>query len=97
MELEKVQKEGGDEKALRTIPQSLRNDAGPFSGLQLNALVSLVHLLLLHNKAIWTRDASALRWRPERGPESLGSGVGFLTLSHPHVFLYFFQLNPYWK
>ena len=28
-------------------------------------------------------DASALRWRPERGPASFRSGVGFLKLSHP--------------
>ena len=33
----------------------------------------------------WTRDASALRWRTERGPASFHSGVGFWRLSHPHL------------
>ena len=38
-----------------------------------------------------TRDASALRWRPERGPASLRSGVGFFRLSNPVLFVYFFS------
>ena len=62
-------------------PTPLRNDAGPLSGLQRNALASLVHFVVWVTK--WTRDASALRWRPERGPASFRSGVGFLRLSHP--------------
>ena len=45
----------------------------------------------------WTRDASALRWRPERGPASFRSVVGFLRLSNPVLFVYFFQLHPYSK
>ena len=44
-----------------------------------------------------TRDASALRWRPERGPASFRSGVGFLRRSNPVLFVYFFQLHPYSK
>ena len=62
-------------------PTPLRNDAGPLSGLQRNALASLVHFVTHTTKR--TRDASALRWRPERWPSLFRSGVGFLRLSHP--------------
>ena len=36
------------------------------------------------NKA-GTRDASALRWRPERGTALFRRGIGFLRLSHPRL------------
>ena len=45
MELKKVQKQGGDEKASRTLTP-VRNDAGTLSGLQRNALASLVHFVV---------------------------------------------------
>ena len=45
MELKKGHKQGRHEKASRTLPQ-LRNDAGPLSGLQCNALASLVHFVV---------------------------------------------------
>ena len=40
----------------------LRNDGSLLFGLQRNALASLVHFVVCK----WTRDGSALRWRPER-------------------------------
>ena len=46
-------------------PNPLRNDANPLSGLQRNALASLVRFVVQVTKR--TRDASALCWRPERG------------------------------
>ena len=76
-------------------PIPLRNDAGPLSGLQRNALASLVHFVTHTTKR--TRDAGALRWRPERGLASFRSGVGFLRLSNLVLFVYFFQLHPYSK
>ena len=76
-------------------PTPLRNDAGPLSGLQRNALASLVHFVTHTTKR--TRDAGALRWRPERGPALFRSGVGFLMLSNPVLLVYFFQLHPYSK
>ena len=42
-------------------PSPLQNDADPLSGLQRNALASLVRFVTKR-----TRDASALRWRPKR-------------------------------
>ena len=45
MELKKVYKQGGDEKASRN-PTPLRNDAVPLSGLQRNALASLVRFVV---------------------------------------------------
>ena len=71
MELKKVQKQGGDVKTSRTLPP-LRNDAVPLSGLQRNAVASLVPFVTYTTKR--TRDASALRWRPERGPASFRRG-----------------------
>ena len=60
----------------------------PLSGLQRNALASLVHFVTYTTKR--TRDASALRWRPERGRHRSVVGVGFLRLSHPRlVFILF--------
>ena len=73
----------------------LWNDTGPFSGLQRNGLAPLVQFVTHTTKR--TRDASALRWRPERGLASFRSGVGFLRLSNPVLFVYFFQLHPYSK
>ena len=93
MELKKVQKQDRVRKPQNPTP--LRNDAGPLSGLQRNALASLVHCVTHTTK--WTRDASALRSRPERRPASFRSGVGFLRLSNPVLFLYFFQLHLYLK
>ena len=43
----------------------------------------------------WTRDASTLRWRPERGPASFRSV--FLRLSNPRLVSILFQLHPYSK
>ena len=93
MELKKYTNKTGLESLKNSTP--LRNDAGPLSGLQRNALESLVRFVVQVTK--WTRDASALRWRPERGPASFRSGVGFLRLSNPVLFVYFFQLHPYSK
>ena len=45
MELKKVQKQDWGEKASRT-PTPLRNDAVPLSGLQRNALASLVRFVM---------------------------------------------------
>ena len=56
-------------------PTPLQNDGGPLSGLQRNALASLVDFVNYTTKR--TRDASALHWRPEKGPPSFCSGVGF--------------------
>ena len=61
----------------------LQSDAGPLFGLQSNAKR--------------TRDASALHWRPERGPASFCSVVGCLRLLISALFLYFFQLHHYLK
>ena len=72
-----------------SLGASLRNDAGPLSGLQRNALASLVHFVTNTTKP--TRDASALRWRPERGPASFRSEVRFLRLSNQVLFVYFFS------
>ena len=93
MELKKYTNKTGLESLKN--PTTLRNDAGPLSGLQCNALASLVHFVAHTTKR--TRDASALRWRPERGPASFRSVVGFLRLSNPVLFVYFFQLHPYSK
>ena len=94
IEQEKVQKQGGDEKASRTIYTPLRNDAGPLSGLQRNALASLVHFVTYTTKR--TKDASALRWRPERGPASFRSGVYRVleAFSSPPCFCTFFSSIP---
>ena len=62
-------------------PTPLRNNDGPFSGLERNAFASLVHFVTYTTKR--TRDASALLWRPEMGPASFRSGIGFLRFSHP--------------
>ena len=88
-------------------PTPLRNNAGPLSSLQRNALASLVRFVTHTTKRTRdasalrttkrTRDASALRRRPERGPASFRSGVGFLRLSNPVLFVHFFQLHPYSK
>ena len=50
----------------RTLPP-LRNNGGLLSGLQCNALASLVHIVTYTTK--WTRHASLLHWRPERWPQ----------------------------
>ena len=94
MELKKVHKQDRVRKPQEPY-HTIRNDAGPLSGLQRNALASLVHFVTHTTKR--TRDASALRWRPERGPASFRSVVGFLRLSNPVLFVYFFQLHPYSK
>ena len=66
-------------------PTPLRKDAGPFSGIQSNALTPLVHFVTYTTKRTRDVQVSALRWRPERGPASLRSRVGFLRLSHPNL------------
>ena len=73
----------------------LRNDAGPLSGLQRNALASLVHFVTYSTKR--TRDASALHWRPNRGLHRSVVGKGSRRLFTPVLFLYFFQLHSYLK
>ena len=70
----------------------LWNDGGSLSGLQCNALASLVHFC-----AKWTRDASALRWRPERRLPSFRSKVMLLSFLISALFLSFFQVHPYFK
>ena len=35
-----------------------------------------------------------VRWRPDRRPASFRSGVGFLRLSNPVLFVYFFSSIP---
>ena len=49
------------------------------------------------SKSKWTKDANALHSRPERGPGSFCSGVGFLRLLISALFPYLFQLHPYLK
>ena len=93
MELKKVYKQGEDEKASRTLPQ-LWNNAIPLSGLQRNALASLVHFCYLHNKANQGRKCPVLEAREGDGIVSV-VGVGFLRLSHPRPCLYtFFSSIP---
>ena len=77
-------------------PTPLRNDAGPplWPPTQCTCIPSSLCCVWVTK---WTRDASALHWRPERGPASFRSGVGFLRLSNPVLFVYFFQLHPYSK
>ena len=55
-------------RKLQNIIQ-LRNNGGLLSGLQSNALAFLVHFA----QKTLTRDASALRWRPEKWPPSFRS------------------------
>ena len=62
---EKSIETSGDEKPKKTHP-NYRTMPGPLSGLQRNALASLVRFVTYITKQ--TRDASALRWRTERGP-----------------------------
>ena len=85
-------------KAGMRKPQNLtplQNDAVPLSGLKHNALAFLVQFVTYTTKR--TRDASALRWRPEKGTASFCSGVGFLRFSHPRLVCILFQLHPYSK
>ena len=66
MELKKVHKQGGDEKAV------------PLSGLKYNALASLVVCFAVQvHVSKWSRELSVLHWRPERGRHNSVSGVGF--------------------
>ena len=82
MELEKVQKQGGDKKASRALPQY---GMMPSPSLASNAMhLHPYFTLLLSYTTKQTRDASALRWRPEKGTALFRSGVGFLRLSHPY-------------
>ena len=81
MELKKYTNKAGMRKPQEPYP--LRKNATPLSGLQRNALASLVHFVTY--TTMRTRDANALRWRPERGTASFRSGVGFLRLSHPRL------------
>ena len=73
----------------------LRNDGGLLSGFQRNALASQVHSVVWVTK--WTRDGSALHWRPERRLPSFRNGVVFLSFFIPALFLPFLQVHPYLK
>ena len=93
MELKKVHKQDWVRNHQEPYPTRVR--CRPLSGLQRNALASLVHFVTHTTKR--TRDASALRWEAREGPASFRSGVGFLMISNPVLFVYFFQLHPYPK
>ena len=81
-------------KLYNTTP--LQNDGSLFFGPQHNALASLVHFAPHTTK--WSRDASALRWRPERRLPLFCSRVVFLSFFIPALmFLYFLQVHPYLK
>ena len=91
MDLKKVEKQGGMRKLQEPYPTIER--CWPPSGLQHNALASLVHLLLTQQSELGMQ--SALCWRPERGPAWFYSGVGFLKLSHSRpCFSTFFRSIP---
>ena len=94
MELKKVQKQDRVRKPQEPYPTSERCRPPLWPPTQCTCIPSS---LCCSHTTKWTRDASALRWRPERGPASFRSGVGFLRLSNPVLFLYFFQLHPYSK
>ena len=65
----------------------------PAPSLASNAMhLHLVRFVVWVTK--WTRDASALRWRPERGPASFRSGVGFLPCCLQVLIV---KLHPYSK
>ena len=75
----------------------------PFSSLEHNALASLVHIFAQIHCVVqlrWTRDASALHWRPEGGGSSPlpHSRVVFLSFSHPClVSATFYRSIPTWN
>ena len=92
MELKKVIETRRGLESIKN-PTPLRNDAGPLSGLQCNALASLVHFVTYTTKR--TRDASALRWRPQRGTVSFHSwGRVLEAFSSPPCFYTFFSSIP---
>ena len=94
MELKKVHKQDRVRKPQEPYPTSERCRPPLWPPTQCTCIPSS---LCCSHTTKWTRDASALRWRPERGPASFLSGVGFLRLSNPVLFVYFFQLHPYSK
>ena len=90
MELKKVLYMYRDKAEMRNFknPTPLQNNAGPISGLQCNALPSLVRFVTYTTKL--TRDASALHWRPKMGPPSFNTlYVAFLSFLIPGLFLSF--------
>ena len=91
MELQKVQKQGRDEKLKNTT--LLRNNVSLLSGLQRNALASLVCFVTYTTKQ--TRDASALRWRPERRLTLFRSRVVFLSFSSLPCFCTFYLCTSF--
>ena len=93
MELKKVHKQDRVRKPQEPYPTTERCRRPLWPPTQCTCIPS--SLCCVSNK--WTRDASALRWRPERGPASFRSGVGFLRLSNPVLSVYFSQLHPYSK
>ena len=92
MELKKVKKQDRVRKPQEPYPTSERCRPPLWPPTQCTCIPSS---LCCSHTTKWTRDASALCWRPERGPASFRSGVGFLRLSNPVLFLYFFQLHPH--
>ena len=79
-----------DEKLRNTT--LLRNNVSLLSGLQRNALASLVCFVTYTTKR--TRDASALRWRPERRLTLFRSRVVFLSFSSLPCFCTFYSSIP---
>ena len=94
MELKKVHKQDRVRKPQEPYPTSERCRPPLWPPTQCTCIPSS---LCYSHTTKRTRNASALRWRPERGPASFRSGVGFLRLSNPVLFVYFFQLHPYSK
>ena len=94
MELKKVHKQDWVRKPQEPYPTTERCRPPLWPPTQCTCIPSS---LCYSHTTKRTRDASVLCWRPERGPASFRSGVGFLTLSNPVLFVYFFQLHPYSK
>ena len=94
MELKKVHKQDRVRKPQEPYPTTERCRPPLWPPTQCTCIPSSLCCVWVTK---WTRDASALRWRPERGPASFRSGVGFLRLSNPVLFVHFFQLHPYSK
>ena len=90
MVLQKVRNLGKDVKNSTKLPHYEMLAAYSLSSLQCNALAFLVHFVTYTTK--WTRDASALRWRPERRLPSFRSRVVFLYFLIPALFLSFLQV-----
>ena len=90
MELKKVQTQDRGEKSSRTLPYYGTMPAPLCPPTQCTCITGS----LVTHTTKRTRDASAMRWRPERGPASFHSGVGILRLSHPACVCTFFSSIP---